>query len=244
MPSVARFKVRFTPHWLITLFTLLVLLLFLRLGFWQLSRAQEKKDMLTANQRYEKRSPKKWHPAMRLPKQYELISVEGVFLPQVLLLDNQYYHHQLGYHVISPMALTIDTVVLVDRGWVPAPANRQNLPEIHRPRGVFSLAGSAYYPSEKNWLLGPLVEKEQPNIAVVELIKPKLISQFLHKSVYPFIIRLGKQEANGYEREWPIVAMSPERHYAYALQWFAFALIVLLLFVLLNMKKRHETTSL
>lgn len=75
-------------------------------------------------------------------------------------------------------------------------------------------------------------------MAVVELLDVHLISQFLHKSVYPFIIRLNNHADNGYLREWPVVAMAPERHYGYALQWFAIALVILILFIALNLKKK------
>ncbi|WP_019216188.1 SURF1 family cytochrome oxidase biogenesis protein [Legionella tunisiensis] len=62
----------------------------------------------------------------------------------------------------------------------------------------------------------------------------------MHKSVYPFIIRLDKSEADSYVREWAVVAMPPERHYAYALQWFAIAFVILILFIALNLKKTNE----
>ncbi|WP_274544559.1 SURF1 family cytochrome oxidase biogenesis protein [Legionella oakridgensis] len=73
---------------------------------------------------------------------------------------------------------------------------------------------------------------------VIEWIDTKIISQFLHKSVYPFIIRLDKKEANGFIRAWDIVSMPPQRHYAYAFQWFAIALVIFVLFISLNSKKR------
>ena len=87
-------------------------------------------------------------------------------------------------------------------------------------------------------MLGQALEKKEAGLAVVELLDTHLISQFLHKSVYPFIIRLGKQSANGYVREWAVVAMPPERHYGYALQWFAMALVLLIIYVSLSLKNR------
>jgi surfeit locus 1 family protein len=44
-------------------------------------------------------------------------------------------------------------------------------------------------------------------------------------------------------REWKTVAMPPQRHLAYALQWFVMALVVLIIFVALNLKKKNEETS-
>jgi surfeit locus 1 family protein len=65
----------------------------------------------------------------------------------------------------------------------------------------------------------------------------------LQKKVYPFIIRLDKQDAYGFVREWAIVSMPPQRHFAYAAQWFAMAGVILILFVALNVKRYEKTSS-
>ena len=62
----------------------------------------------------------------------------------------------------------------------------------------------------------------------------------MQKAVYPFIIRLDKQDTYGFVREWETVSMLPARHLAYALQWFAMAFVILIIFVALNLKKKNE----
>ena len=244
MPSLAGFNVRFTPCWRMSLFALLSILFFTRLGFWQLQRADEKKQMLMVHRTFASQAPMVWQPSNKLPSQYQQLIVHGQFLPKLVLLDNQHYRHQFGYHVISPLVASNGHVILVDRGWLAGDITRQTLPVADMLTGTVNVEGSAYYPSAKNWILGQSLEKEQPNLVVVELVDIKLISQFLHKSVYPFIIRLGKHEANGFVRKWAIVAMPPERHNAYALQWFAMAFVIFILFIVLNIKKKHENSSL
>ena len=239
MFSLAGFNLRFTPCWRMAFLAVVTILIFSRLGFWQLQRADEKKQMLAAHHVFASLAPILWQPHNKLPAQYQPVSVQGHFLPKVLLLDNQHYQHQFGYHVISPFILANGQVILVDRGWLSGDVTRRILPVTNTPTGFINLVGSAYYPSVKNWLLGPLLEKEQADVAVIELIDIHLISEFLHKSVYPFIIRLDKHEANGYAREWAIVSMPPERHYAYAVQWFAMALVIFILFVVLNIHKER-----
>ncbi len=245
MPSLTCFNARFTPSWGISLLAVLMILLFTRLGFWQLQRADEKTHMLSSHREFAKQTPILWQASSKLPKQYQQIKVQGHFLPKVLLHDNQHYQHQFGYHVISPILLVNGRVVLVDRGWVAGDVSRQILPITNAPVGRVKIVGSVYYPSEKNWVLGQVIEEKRKDLAVIELIDTQLISQVLHKSVYPFIIRLGDHEAGGYIRDWSIVAMPPMRHYAYALQWFAMALVILILFIALNIrtKKKHENRS-
>ena len=231
MASLTRFNRRFTPGWGMSVLALLVILLFLRLGFWQLARAEEKRQMLAAQSALVKQPPIPWQPGFELPLQYQPLKIQGHFLTTTLLLDNQHYNHQFGYHVISPFVLSDGKIVLVDRGWLAGDMMRRVLPDVNVPTQPLSLTGSAYYPSQKNWAFGELVDKTQANVTVIELIDTQLISQFLQKSVYPFIIRLSKDEANGYVRYWPVVAMSPERHEGYAVQWFAMALVIFILFI-------------
>lgn len=236
--NVVLFKYHFKPRWAMIVLTLFAITLFMRLGFWQLDRASEKKQMITAARSLAQDKSIDWSVGDTLPKQYQRLHVKGHFLPTVFLLDNQHHQHQLGYDVISPLVLANGHVVLIDRGWVAADLMQRVLPTIEIPQGPIQLEGSAYYPSKNNWLLGPAMDKKSVNLAIIELIDTQLIRQFLHKSVYPFIIRLSSQAKNGFVRDWPVVAMSVERHYGYAFQWFAIALVILIIFIVLNMKKK------
>lgn len=235
----------FSPHWAMTLLAILAIALFVRLGFWQIERACEKKQMIAALNKSSKQAPSNWFPGDALPAQYQQLKLQGHFLPEVLLLDNQHHQHQFGYDVLSPFVLADDHVVLVDRGWIAADVSRRLFPVIDTLSGSIqqTLSGRAYYPSEKTWLLGQALEKKNEHLVVVELLDTPLISQFLHKSVYPFIIRLGKEQPNGYLREWAVVAMSPDRHYGYALQWFAMALVISILYISLNFNRKIPKKS-
>ncbi len=238
MTSLTRFSVRFTLSWRRSLFAFLSIMLLLCLGFWQLQRADEKKQMLSAHAHLAEQPSRLWVSNGQAPNQYQPIHVRGQFLSTILLLDNQHYRHQFGYHVVSPLQLENGKLILVDRGWLLGDITRQRLPIIKTPVGRVMVRGSAYYPSKNNWNSGPLIEKEQADSVVIETIDTKLISQFLHKPIYPFIIRLGPHEAAGYIRDWSIVAMPPERHYGYAVQWFAMAFVVFIIFITLTFKKK------
>ncbi len=223
--------------------TLVFFLFFMRLGFWQIQRADEKTEMIAAQKVQEKQDAVVWTPTKNLPLQYERVEVKGKYLPQVFFLDNQHQKHQFGYNVLSPLALSDGSIILIDRGWVPGELTRRVLPNIKSPSGVLELEGSAYFPSKKQWVLGPAFEEKGVNVTIIERIDDQLISKILQKSVSPFIIRLDKQDSNGFVREWETVSMPPQRHLAYALQWFLMALVVLIIFVALNLKKKNEKTS-
>lgn len=222
-----------------TVLACIVILLFIRLGLWQLHRAEEKKQILATDAEFATKSIISWDSDLTLPKQYQRIKVKGQFLKETILLDNQHYQHQFGYDVLSPLLLPSGKVVLIDRGWIAGELSRQQFPTPKIPNEVLEMMGSVYYPSEKSWVLGPALEKKE-KVTLVERVDTELISQFLHKPVYPFIIRLDKTEHHGYVREWAIVAMPPARHYGYALQWFSMALVILILFISLNFKKLNH----
>jgi surfeit locus 1 family protein len=223
-----------------TILSFVAILLFLSLGFWQLERADEKKQMLTEQASLAQKVAIPWVEGLALPKQYQRISVMGHYLDTIFFLDNQHHQHQFGYHVIVPLLMDSGQVLLIDRGWVAGDPGRQYLPDITNPKGLVHLTGSAYYPSGKNWVLGQFLEKKSTNKSIIEQVDSKLISQFLHKSVYAFIMRIDNDGSQDFVREWPVVAMPPERHYAYAVQWFAIASVVLILFIALNLKKNYE----
>lgn len=241
--SLTRFNYSFTLNWRLMLLALFAVMLFIYLGVWQLQRADEKKRLLVAEQALANQTPIFWQKGDKLPQQFQPLSVEGHYLPDLFLLDNQHYQHRFGYHVISPFELSGRGIILIDRGWVQGDITRQTLPVIQTPETTLRISGKAYYPSPKNWVLGDVLEHKSAKTAVVERIDTNMISQFLHKSVYPFIIRLNENDAFGYIRQWMTVSMLPERHYAYAIQWFIFAIVVLILFFALNIKKRNENNS-
>lgn len=238
MPSLTCFNVRFTPNWLMIILALVFISLFIRLGLWQIQRADEKAKMVIAEGALAKQKPVNWDSGKKSPIQYQRVKLQGHYLTNVFLLDNQHQQHQFGYDVLSPLLLADGSVVMVDRGWVLGDSTRRSFPDIKMPNGLVQLQGSVYFPSKNQWILGPSLEEKGNKIIVLELLDAKLISHILQKKVYPFIIRLDKQDAYGFVREWAIVSMPPQRHLAYALQWFVMALVILIIFVALNLKKK------
>lgn len=241
--SISRFRYRFTPHWSMCLLALLSITLFVGLGLWQLHRAEEKRLILAREIAFKDRTPRLWQGEGVPPEAFERVHVQGMFLPHTLFLDNQMHAHHVGYHVISVLDIGTDQVVLIDRGWVPAGETRSTLPDITTPTEQLTLSGRAYYPLGKSWVLGSGIEIKQATRAVIESLDFQLVSQFLHKAVYPFIIRLDEKNQAGYVRSWVAVSMPPARHVGYAFQWFAFALVVLIIFIALNIRKYEKINS-
>lgn len=238
--SLPCFNFRFTPNRLMIILTLLFCSFFVSLGQWQLHRAREKEQMMAAEQAMRNKKPERFlHAQSALPKPYQRLQMRGHFLSPFFLLDNQHHQHRFGYDVLALFNIEGGGMVLVDRGFIYGDITRQTFPGVNTPEGPREVRGSVYFPAKNTWVLGPSWEEKDNNIIIIERIDLKLLSQILQKKLYPFIIRLDKVSPDGFVREWPVVAMRPERHVAYAIQWFVFAFITFILFIALNIKKKN-----
>ena len=239
-PSISRFSYRFTPHWMMCVLAVMGMAFFTWLGIWQLHRAEEKKQLLSHEAALKMREPRVWMDDVMPLEAFERVYFHGKFLPDIFFLDNQYHAHQLGYHILSPVRMNTGQIIMVNRGWVPAGATREQLPYIDIPQGEIRFSGTVYKPRGTPWVLGSGLEIRQEHQVVLEVLDFQLMRQFLHKPVYPFIIRLDDESPAGYVRDWVTVVMLPVRHMGYAVQWFALAGVVLIVFIGLNIKKNER----
>ena len=139
------FNYRFQPKLIPTLATLLLLPLLLNLGLWQANKADKKQAMQDI---YDQRGQSALVQIGAEPLNLESIRfsrvvARGYFEPAYqILLDNQIYKGQAGYHVITPLHIAGSTVrVLVNRGWVPVGADRNNLPVVATPQSEVEVTG-------------------------------------------------------------------------------------------------------
>ena len=128
------FNYRFRPKLIPTLATLLVLPLLINLGLWQSNKADQKQAMQDIyNQRGDSTVVQIGSEPVNLESiRFSRIVARGSFEPAYqILLDNQIYHGQAGYHVITPLHLSGSNMrILVNRGWVPMGEDRNILPDI------------------------------------------------------------------------------------------------------------------
>jgi surfeit locus 1 family protein len=230
----------FIPSNLVVFFALVFFCLFVVMGNWQLNRANLKRDI---QQRYLQQLEKPFqyivleHEADDSLK-YRKISVKGQYLnDKILLVDNKLNQGQPGYHVVMPFMINGgQKVVLVNRGWVAADYDRTQLPQIRQPKTAGLVQGIITIPSTEGYRMGEvqLTSNWPQRIPYVDMAN---IRQGLDFEILPYVIWLSPEVDDYYVRDWKPVWSPPEKSEAYALQWFSFAFIVLILFVGLNTKK-------
>lgn len=220
-------------------FSLLCLFLFclcISLGFWQWHRYQFKKTLLATYQKHLTELPKPFNP--RLPVEpFQSVAVSGHYLnSSTILIQNRFYHDELGFEVFTALQLTHDkTLLFVDRGWVKK-INTQ-LPAIQPIDSEQHIAGHIKLLDEYQFILGKNIYEPEKIPLIAQRIDIKEISQILHQVFYPFVLRLNANEAGGYVRDWTIVAVTPERHLAYTIQWLALAFVLLIAYVCFSCEK-------
>jgi surfeit locus 1 family protein len=225
----------FKPGRASVLGTLLLLPLFWSLGVWQLHRAEEKDSLIelrktraeSAELMLDGASP----PIDEL--RYRSVLIRGHYdSAHQFLLDNQILDRQVGYHVLTPLRLEgSDLHVLVNRGWVRAPAERTQLPEVSVVEDPVQIRGTVdRFPSVGLRLAGAEIPASGWP-AVVQVLDARALSERLGYPLLPYQVLLGPSQPEGYARNWKLAEVDPGKHLGYALQWFCFAAVLLLLFL-------------
>lgn len=228
-------SLKITPDWRTCLFALLVLPLLVSLGFWQLGRADEKAQLNALFQQRQQAGPV---DISELDKTTDLtfrqVSLRGRYDDErLLLLDNRINQGQFGYEIISPFVIAgSERIVLVNRGWVAGDKSRRTLPAVQTSTELVSLSGEVYVSQGSLLVLGQQQTAGWPRV-VQQLNMENLATEFGSK-LYPHSVRLKAGNPGAYEPNWVVVNMQPEKHHAYAFQWFAMAAAVVIITVLLN----------
>lgn len=230
-----------------TLAYLCLLPLLIVLGIWQLGRAEEKRTFLKQQEQGSASSE-----IIQLSTsiednvdslRYKKVQVTGNYdQAHQFLIDNQISAGKAGYFVLTPFILQGEAkAVLVNRGWVPLNQDRSVLPEVQVKEEQTVVRGRINrFPSVGIKLAGAEIPTEGwPS--VLQVVDSEVLTKKLAYSLFPFQIELDKELPEGFKREWQATTiMMPEQHTAYAIQWFALAFVLTLLFIWYSCKRNDE----
>lgn len=213
--------------------------LFLSLASWQVRRGQAKEN-LQAALADRAGEPQILSPAIGPPQDLDLYRAQatGTWLASAQLLqDGQSHQHRPGYRVWTPLLLGDGTAVLVDRGWIPA--DRSGF-DASAPAGAVTVTGFWRSLPEPGIRLGGTVNcPADAKFPVVVLYPTAADVECLLKR--PFIgglLLLDPEAPGGFVREWTDLGFPPQRHYGYAVQWLALAVAAIVIFVVVNRRRR------
>lgn len=211
-----------------------MLALLLWLGHWQWQRAGEKTAVLEHWAAQAAAAPVPLPPTPGADAQFLRTVATGAYLPdQQVLLDNQIRDGKAGYRVLTPLVLPDGRALMVDRGWVPLPGNvRDRLPDIAVSGAGRQVQGRLDHFRQAAFGGNPppptSVRDNLPR--VMNYPDASAVSVAIGRPVYPFVLLLEGTEPDGFVRaEGPALSFGPERHVGYAIQWWALALTLVLL---------------
>jgi len=205
-------------------------------GLWQTRRAEEKAEIQARLDRLAT------DPAVTLPatvvdeRDYALrrVVTQGEFdEPRTIFLDNKVLHGRAGYHVVSPLRLAGgERYVLVDRGWVAAGRTREELPHVPTPPGAQRVEGVAIVPGAVYELAA-----EPPAGRVWQNLQLDRYAKWSGLALQPIVVQQTSSGDDGLARDWPRPDAGVDKHRIYALQWYSFAALAVVLYVFLSFKR-------
>lgn len=233
----------FRPGLRPTVVTFLLLALLVSLGFWQLNRADQKRELLTAYGDRPVDAPVRLDEDFRFGPDWRFRRAEaqGRFdTAHQFLLDNRVHRGRAGYFVLTPLRLAPSgPAILVNRGWVPQGATREDLPALPVPDGddVVTIEGLIDFPPERVFALGEGEDRDPGWPKVLQRVRLPLQAEQLGVSLLPALLLLDPAHPAGFVRDWHPVVFGPERHVGYAVQWFALALVLSVLYLWVNIER-------
>lgn len=215
---------------------------FVGLGFWQLERAAFKDGLIkqkaiSVDSKFLDNAELALLIGGQQDARYLKVDLRGEHKNDLIILQNKMYNAVQGYFVYTPLFLTGEqSAVLVNWGWRELEQNREFIDHIFWNRdqhikGTLDRTVSGIAVAEEQYVSSPYL---------LATLNYDELSKALGYTVYPYEVRVSQDSADGFVRDWAMSAqgtMPPEKHRAYAFQWFALALTALILFFKLNIKR-------
>lgn len=235
-------KKLFTWRWIIThILFIIVFIALINFGFWQLRRLEQRRGLNAAIKAGLSA------PVTELTGQdidpealhRHRVMVTGMFdNEENIAILNRPFEGQAGMRLVTPLQIEgSDQAVLIDQGWIPLDETNQEQRRQYDQDGVITIEGIAYQsqPQSERWLVpqdpvpGP-GENRRDQWFRIDIDR---IEQQLPYPLLPVFVTQSTDENAVFGtpplREGPI-ELDEGSHLSYALQWFSFAAIAVIVY--------------
>ena len=213
---------------LLTSFSIFFVFVFVFLGIWQIERAAHKEGLLQAfNSEQES-------PPIRLTSQspdWSRVFVDGIFdSSRQILIDNQIHKGKVGYKIFTPFRFDDNKIVLVDRGWIAQGKSRSDLPQLNVLEKKSRIIGTVTSPVQGVLAGSELLTNEWPRVSQTKAVE--VIASAFKEPILDIVLVLdpGSSQITEFIQIKPF-AITPVKHYGYAMQWFTMSIVLLGMFL-------------
>lgn len=227
-----------------------MLLVLISLGNWQMDRLTWKNELIATIAQRDQAEPLSIKSGADLKvlsrpdHDFHPITIEGTwrvdleqywFATANNIPDGLAHRDRVGFHVLTPLALSDGAILYIDRGFVPErlrdiEARPQNLPR--------KIMGILRWPDERT----VFDAEDLPNERTWYVRNTIAMAQASGISSYPFLV-----EQTAPQMGWPYAGQSrrvlTNRHLEYALTWYGFGLILVIISALWHIRAYRRVNA-
>ena len=213
---------------LLTSFSIFFVFVFVFLGIWQIERAANKEGLL------QDFNSEQESPPTRLTSQspnWSRVFVDGVFdSSRQILIDNQIHNGKVGYKIFTPFRFDDNKIVLVDRGWIGQGQSRSDLPQLNILEKKSRIIATVTSPEQGVLAGSELLTNEWPRVSQSKAVE--VIASAFNEPILDIVLVLdpGSSQITEFIQIKPF-AITPVKHYGYAMQWFTMSIVLLGMFL-------------
>ena len=249
-----------------------IVLAMLRLGVWQLDRAEQKAKLLNQVKGHAQLPPVDLFSLLdsfNADERFRNVTATGRYLvDKSIYIDNQVVEGQVGYRVFTPFLLNdpesqkdSSNTVMVDRGWISVGESRAKLPTFKSASETQTLLGRLNTAPSK-----PPIWNDKYPVSDGSLWQYLPLQEYatqMHLTVLPLVLELAPESPSGqiaselesdienksekqFKRIWADINDEwVAKHKGYAVQWFAmaFAFTIACLVLLIRQNTASKNSS-
>lgn len=238
------------PRWILShLFVLVVVVTMINLGFWQVNRLDERKTANAVVTNAMKQQPQPLTTVLPdgtattaeqvKAADYQPVYVTGIYrADEQVLVTNRTNNGSPGYWVVTPLVLADGTAVAINRGWVPYSYSEEGpWDDFAPPKGMVTVQGLLRQSQvrETDGLVSSPKDSDVGTLRVLARLDVGRLAQQINERMIPGYISLRVQDPaqNDLPVPVPLPELSQGPHLGYAMQWFAFSLLTIIVYPLL-----------
>ncbi|RDH83811.1 MAG: hypothetical protein DIZ80_06640 [endosymbiont of Galathealinum brachiosum] len=243
MPGIQIKNYNFKATLIPSLVTIALLYIMVSLGFWQLDRANYKANLQSL---IENKQDTQAIPLNSVAKEendwlYQPVFATGQYdQAHQIYLDNQINNMVAGYSVFTPLMISADQAILVNRGWLPVGVSRSELPDISVDTQTLRIDGVTAHPPSKGLVLSSNANIYKKWPVVLQYVDLVEIQKELNYKLLPMVILMNQANQTSLKPLPFKINMRSEKHTAYAFQWFGLSLALSIIYIVVNTRKTQE----